>query len=68
MDKNSIPRSTQERTGSPGLHISPLLFLFYTINVQHGLNTLSQRLPLCGGADSLQTGILQGGKEDGGYR
>lgn len=40
-------------------------FSFYTINVQHGLNKLSQRLPLCSGADSLETGILQAG-EDGG--
>lgn len=56
MDKNSVPRSTQERTRSPGLHISPLLFFFfYIINVRHGLSTLSQPLPLCRGADSLET-------------
>lgn len=37
-------------------------FSFYAINVQHGLNTLSQRLPLCSQPNSLETGILQGEK------
>lgn len=42
-------------------------FLFCAINIQCGVNTLSQHLPLCSWDDSLEIVILQGEKQDGGY-